>query len=87
MGTMNFSIPDDVKERFNRAFAGRNKSAVVTELLEEAIARAERRQQSDVAIGRILARRRSAPATGVDEVQRIRDELRSDSREEGHRES
>ena len=28
MGTMNFSIPDDVKEAFNKAFEGENKSAV-----------------------------------------------------------
>jgi hypothetical protein len=25
MGTMNFSIPDDVKEAFNKAFEGENK--------------------------------------------------------------
>ena len=30
MGTMNFSIPDDVKEAFNRAFEGENKSAVIS---------------------------------------------------------
>ena len=29
MATMNFSIPDDVKEAFNKAFDGQNKSAVV----------------------------------------------------------
>lgn len=79
MSTMNFSVPEDVKERFNRAFAGRNKSAVVTRLLEEAITQAERQQRSDVAIERILARRRAAPPTSAKEVQRIRDELRVDT--------
>ena len=29
MATMNFSIPDDVKDAFNQAFEGENKSAVV----------------------------------------------------------
>ena len=29
MATMNFSVPDDVKERFNRTFAGANKSATL----------------------------------------------------------
>jgi hypothetical protein len=28
MGTVNFSIPDEVKDSFNEAFAGQNKSAV-----------------------------------------------------------
>lgn len=78
MATMNFSIPEDVKERFNRVFAGRNKSAVVTRLLEDAIVRAEQQERSDAAIDRILARRRTATVTSEDEVRRIRDELRSD---------
>jgi hypothetical protein len=29
MATMNFSIPDDIEERFNRTFAHYNKSAIV----------------------------------------------------------
>ena len=33
MATMNFSIPDDVKEAFNKAFEGENKSAVITRLM------------------------------------------------------
>ena len=49
MATMNFSIPDDIKERFNRMFADRNKSAIVAQLLDEAVAREERKQQSDQA--------------------------------------
>ena len=46
MATMNFSVPDDVKERFNRTFAGANKSAIVTALLQEAVERAERKAKS-----------------------------------------
>lgn len=79
MATMNFSIPEDVKERFNQTFANANKSAIVTQLLEEAIARAERKRQSDEAIQRILERRKSAPITSTEEVLRIRDEIRTES--------
>lgn len=39
MGTMNFSIPDDVKEAFNEAFKDDNKSAIVTELMRSEIER------------------------------------------------
>ncbi len=34
MSTMNFSTPDDIKERFNQAFADVNKSAIVAKLME-----------------------------------------------------
>lgn len=61
MGTVNFSIPDDLKEAFNAAFAGRNKSAVIAELMREAIERAERGERSRAAIGRILDRHARAP--------------------------
>lgn len=79
MATMNFSIPDDIKERFNRTFANQNRSAIVARLLEEAIARAERKQQSDSAIDRILARRRGNSGVSTEEILRLRDELRADS--------
>ena len=36
MATVNFSIPDDVKELFNSAFSGKNRSAVVAELMRQA---------------------------------------------------
>jgi hypothetical protein len=37
MATMNFSIPQEVKDAFDRAYAGRNKSAVLTELVRKAV--------------------------------------------------
>ena len=79
MSTMNFSIPEDVKQRFNAAFANANKSAVVTQLLEEAIARAERKRQSDAAVERILARRQSAPHASTEDILQTRDEIRAES--------
>lgn len=79
MATMNFSVPDDVKERFNRTFASQNKSAIVTRLLEEAIERAERKQQSDAAIERILHRRQSAAPASTADILQVRDALRAES--------
>ena len=37
MAIVNFSIPQDLKEAFNETFRGRNKSAIVAELMREAI--------------------------------------------------
>jgi hypothetical protein len=48
MATVNFSVPEDVKRRFNRAFAGANKSAVVAQLMQRAVEgllRARRRME------------------------------------------
>lgn len=41
--TMNFSRPDDVKYPFNRTFPCEYKSALVTKLMQEEIAQAERK--------------------------------------------
>lgn len=73
MATVNFSVPEDVKASFNRAFKGRNKSAVIAELMREAVDRVRRRQESHAAVERILTRRRGAPFVGGDELRKIRD--------------
>lgn len=37
MGTVNFSVPCDVKKAFNEAFEGENKSAILTQLMRQAV--------------------------------------------------
>ncbi len=76
MATMNFSIPDNVKERFNRIFANANKSAIVTQLLEDAIERAERKKQSDEAIKHIKSRWHERPIVSEEEIRQAREEGR-----------
>lgn len=73
MATVNFSIPDDVKTRFNAAFEGCNKSAIVAELMEDAIRRAEQQQQSRLAVASILARRAQAPVVSADGIREARE--------------
>jgi len=65
MGTMNFSVPDDVKAAFNRAYAGANKSAVLTRLVREAVEERERLMRRRRAIDRLLRLRRIAPGSGA----------------------
>lgn len=79
MATMNFSVPDDVKESFNRTFANENKSAIVTRLLQEAVARAQRKAQSDAAFMRILAGRQQAARASTDAILQTRDAIRGES--------
>lgn len=73
MATVSFSVPEEVKAAFNRTFRGRNKSAVIADLMREAVARVSRRQESRAAIERILTRRRTAPVLSSDEIQTMGD--------------
>ena len=58
MGTVNFSVPDDVKAEFDKTFGGQNKSAVIADLMRKAVADAKLRKRR-AAIFRVLTRRRS----------------------------
>jgi hypothetical protein len=37
MAIVNYSVPADIKDAFNAAFAGENKSAVIAELMRRAV--------------------------------------------------
>jgi hypothetical protein len=73
MATVNFSVPDDLKQAFNAAFEGQNKSAIVADLMREAIARAERKVRSRAAIERILKRRPSMPVVTEKAIRKARE--------------
>lgn len=72
MATMNFSVPDDVKAAFERAFAGANKSAVLTRLMRDAIEAQARQHRRALAINRLLALRRRLPSAPVRVVRAAR---------------
>ena len=42
--TVNFSVPEDVKNAFNTVFEGQNKSAVIADLMHDAVERSEERR-------------------------------------------
>jgi hypothetical protein len=76
MSTVDFSVPEEVKQAFNETFQGLNKSAIVAELMLEAVERARHRQRGHEAIGLILKRREHAPIVTEIEIQAARDEGR-----------
>jgi hypothetical protein len=55
MSTVDFSVPEDVKQALNAAFEGQSKSAVIADLMREAVARVQRRRVHAAAVERILA--------------------------------
>jgi hypothetical protein len=76
MATMNFSIPDDVKEAFNAAFEGENKSAVITRLMRRAIEEKERNQRAQGLVERLRQIRANSRPMTDEEIRRAREELR-----------
>jgi hypothetical protein len=77
MATVNFSVPDEVKEAFNQAFAGQNKSAIIAELMRRAVDEAERRQARAAAIRRLGARRGKRPAASDAAIRKARESGRT----------
>ena len=77
MGTMNFSIPDDVKDKFNEVFGDRNKSEIITRLMQSAIEEEERRRRGEEFLARIRRIRGQASRFYTDdEIREMREELR-----------
>jgi len=76
MATVNFSVPNEVEDAFNETFKDMNKSAVIAELMLEAVERAQRKQRSHEAIASILERRARMKPISAEAVQAVRDELR-----------
>lgn len=76
MGTMNFSIPDDVKDKFNEAFKDKNKSAVVTELMRKAAEDEERRRKDVSLVERIREMRARSPGFTAEEIRKAREDGR-----------
>jgi metal-responsive CopG/Arc/MetJ family transcriptional regulator len=58
MAKVNFSVPDNVKAEFDKVFGDQNKSAVIAELMRNAVAEARRRNHRE-SIFRTLTQRRA----------------------------
>jgi hypothetical protein len=76
MSTVNFSVPEEVKQAFDETFAGRNKSAIVAQLMREAVEREARDRASRAAAERILQRRATAPLRTDAQLRKARQQGR-----------
>ena len=57
--------PDDVKVAFNATFEGQNKSALIADLMREAVERAKQKKASEAAYLCIVKRRKNAPVVSI----------------------
>ena len=72
MASMNFSVPDDVRAAFNKAFAGTNKSALLTQLIRQALEEHQRQTRRARAISRLLELRSQLKPIRHSQVARAR---------------
>lgn len=72
MATVNFSVPDEVKEQFNRAFARENKSSVIARLMMQAVEERRLQKQRAKAIDRLLELRSTRKPITVEEFNEAR---------------
>ena len=76
MATVNFSVPDEVKKAFDRAFKGRNKSAVIAELMRQAVEETRRQRERDRIAASIREIAESGPHVSDEEIRALREEMR-----------
>lgn len=74
MATVNFSVPDEVREAFNRTFARQNKSAIIAELMRRAVAEAKQQKRRAEAFRMLTARRSKRPTVTDEEIRAAREE-------------
>lgn len=72
MATVNFSIPEDIKNRFNEIFANQNKSHIIANLMRQAINEYEHQKQRAQAIDALLKLRAKQKPVSKRAVQSAR---------------
>lgn len=76
MATVNFSVPEDIRQEFNQLFEKENKSAILTRLIQQAIEEKKQQQRRQLAIDKILQLRATQDPVSVADIQQAREELR-----------
>lgn len=75
MAILHVNIPDDLKARFEQAFAGQDLDAVLSRLMYEALerTRAGQRARRSRAIAELLALRDQTPPASAEEIRQARE--------------
>lgn len=77
MATVNFSVPDEVKKAFDRAFKHKNKSAIIADLMRRAVADEGLRKQRQELFQILTERRKQRPKMTAEQVHDARVAARS----------
>jgi hypothetical protein len=76
MATVNFSVPDDIKEAFNKEFNGQNKSAIIADLMRQAVAEAQTQPRRKRAFDEIRRIARTIEPMTDEQIREARQEGR-----------
>jgi hypothetical protein len=77
MATVNFSVPDEVKAAFDKAFGDQNKSAIIAELMRRAVRERELQIRRKRLFRQLGAARAGRPSFTSEEVRSTRTDERS----------
>jgi hypothetical protein len=77
LATVNFSVPEEVKKAFDRAFRNKNKSAVIADLMRRAVADVRRQKQRATLFRKLTAGRRNRPSATDEQIRAARVDGRS----------
>ncbi len=73
MATVNFSVPEGVKQKFNKMFAGQNKSRIMTDLMARAVEEREAQKRRVKAIDGLLKLRGKKSGFSDEELRAARE--------------
>jgi metal-responsive CopG/Arc/MetJ family transcriptional regulator len=76
ISTVNFSVPEEVKQAFNDTFATENKSAIISRLMQQAVEERQRQRRRAATIDALLELRRTQRPASDAEVAEARHEGR-----------
>jgi hypothetical protein len=77
MATVSFSIPDDVKDRFDAVFKDVDRNALVIQLILKAIESKTRPHRPGEFVARLRSIRARSRLVSDDEISRARENLRT----------
>src|ERR1700733_13012430 len=72
MATVNFSVPDEVKAEFDKAFGDQNKSSIIAELMRRAVRERHLEIRRERLFRQLSSARGSRPSFSSDEIRRAR---------------
>ena len=75
MATVRYSIPDEVKELFDTAFAGGNRSAIISDLMRQAAEHELSLNRRREAVDALLTEREAARKVSSESIVAARAEL------------
>jgi hypothetical protein len=72
VATVNFSVPDEVKEAFDKAFGDQNKSSIIAELMRRAVRERQLKVRRENLFRRLGAARAKRPLFTAAQINKDR---------------